>query len=255
MKKIVSLLLAVTLMLSLCACQKEEAVTISRSFIAGYGTVAEDGSTITGGRVLLNLLSDGTADFYIGMLEDSIHSTMQYSGTYTLGENDDFDETISISYNYGENESNEIKDAVIIDGIFEMPFYFMDEITEKPISFYETAPASMDGEVYVGYMTKVGGMGPMVYAYSLCLKDSGKFDVSIMQMASVMHVWGATDGTYAVDGENITFTYDIRTTEGELVSADEIAEGSGYSDNALLTAFNIEQASMKASASPFIKVK
>ena len=255
MKKLVSLLFAAILMLSLCACQKEEEVTISRSFIAGYGSVAEDGSTITGGRVLVNLLSNGTADFYIGMLEDGVHSTAQYSGTYTLGENEEFDETISISYSCGENETAETKDAVIIDGIFEMPFYFMDEMTEKPISFYETAPASMDGDVYVGYMTKVGGMGPMVYAYSLCLKDDSNFDVSIMQMASVMHVWGATGGTYAVDGENITFTYDICTTDGELVSADELAEGTGYSDDSLMTAFNIEQTSMRASASPFIKVK
>ena len=95
----------------------------------------------------------------------------------------------------------------------------------------------------------------MVYAYSLCLKDDNSFDVSIMQMASVMHVWGATDGTYTVDGENITFTYDIRTTEGELVSADEIAEGMGYSDITLMTAFNIQQATMRASTAPFIKVK
>ena len=138
---------------------------------------------------------------------------------------------------------------------FEMPFYFVDEVTENAVSFYETAPASMDGDVYIGYKTKVSGMGPMVYAYALCMKDDGKFDVSIMQMASVMHVWGATSGTYAVDGENVTFTYDIRTAEGELVYADEIAEGTGYSDIALMTAFNIEQTSMRATAAPFIKIK
>lgn len=255
MKKSVSLLLAAMMLLSLCACQKEEPVTISRSFIAGYNSAAEDGSTISGGRVLMNLLSDGTVDFYVGMLEDGVHTITQYCGTYTLGENDEFDETISINYSYGENETAEIEDAVIIDGIFEMPFYFVDEVTENAVSFYETAPASMDGDVYIGYKTKVSGMGPMVYAYALCMKDDGKFDVSIMQMASVMHVWGATSGTYAVDGENITFTYDIRTAEGELVYADEIAEGTGYSDIALMTAFNIEQTSMRATAAPFIKIK
>ncbi len=255
MKKLVSFLLSVIMSLALCACQKEESVTISRSFIAGYGSVAEDGSTFSGGRVLINLLSNGTADFYIGCLEEGVHSTDKYSGTYTLGENDEFDETITISYSYGENESAETKDAVIIDGIFEMPFYFNGEKTEKSISFYETSPASMDGDVYVGYMTKVGGMGPMVYAYSLCLKDDSNFDVSIMQMASVMHVWGETKGTYVVDGENITFTYDICTTEGELVSADEVVKGSGYSESSLMTAFNIQQASMKASMAPFIRVK
>ena len=255
MKKLVLFLLAAMMTLSLCACQKEEPVTVSRSFIAGYGSAEEDGSTTSGGRVLLNLLSDGTAEFYVGTLEDGVHTTAQYSGTYTLGENDEFDETISVSYSYGENENAEIKESVIIDGIFEMPFYFIDEMTENEISFYETSPASMDGDVYVGYMTKVGGMGAMVYAYSLCLKDDNSFDVSIMQMASVMHVWGATDGTYTVDGENITFTYDIRTTEGEVVSTDEISEGMGYSDTTLMTAFNIQQATMRASTAPFIKVK
>ena len=255
MKKLVAFLLAVVMALSLCACQKEEMVTVSRSFIAGYGSTSEDGSIISGGRVLVNLLSNGSADFYIGTLEDGIHSMEHYSGTYTLGENEEFDETISISYNYGENQSAETKDAVIIDGIFEMPFHFMGEISEKPISFYETSPASMDGDVYVGYMTKVGGMGPMVYAYSLCLKEDNKFDVSIMQMASVMHVWGKTDGSYSMDGENITFTYDICTTEGEVVSADEVVVGSGYSKTSLMTAFNIQQANMKATMAPFIRVK
>ena len=69
-----------------------------------------------------------------------------------------------------------------------------------------------------------------------------------------MHVWGENYGTYEVDGENITFHYDIRTTEGEVISEDEIVEGTGYSETSLMTSFNIQQASMKASMAPFIKV-
>lgn len=247
MKKLLTILMAAVLVLSLCACQTEEetGVTVARSFVAGY----EDEAAGFSGRVLLNLMSDGTAEFYVGALENGEHRTAAYDGTYTLGENEEFDETISLTYTHGE-----IADAVIIDSIFEMPFYMLDGMTPGDIKFYETSPAAMDGDVYVGYMTKTGGMGAMVYAYSLCLRDDMTFDVSIMQMASVMHVFGGTGGTYTADGENITFTYDILSTEGELVAADDVVECTDFTDTTLSVGFNISQATMRASASPFIKV-
>lgn len=254
MKKLGVLLLAVVMILLLCACQNEESVTVIRSFIAGYSSATEGDDAISGERVLVNLLSDGTVDFYLGQLKDGVHTMTQYEGTYRLGENEEFDETISICYSYGEQDSAEIEDVVIIDGVFEMPFVFMDGKSESSIRFYETAPVLTDGDIYVGYMTKVSGMGPMVYTYALSLKENGTFDVSIMQMASVMHVWGSTNGTYVAEGENITFIYDILTSEGEVVLEDAIAEGSEYSDVALKTAFNIQQESMRASTAPFIKV-
>lgn len=247
MNKILVIALAAVMVFSMFGCQAEEQQDneIARTFIAGY----EDEAAGLSARVLVNLRSDGTAEFHVGTLKNGEHSTEAYEGTYTLGENDEFDETISLSY-----PQVEIKDAVIIDGIFEMPFYLDGSMTAGAISFYESAPASMDGDVYVGYLTKNGGMGPMVYAYALCLKEDQTFDVSIMQMASVMHVWGGTNGTYTVDGENITFTYDIRSTEGEVIAADDIAEGTEYSETQLSVGFNIAQDTMRASAAPFIKV-
>lgn len=259
MKKFLSILLTAGMCFLLVGCQKEEQktdVTVARTFIAGYEVGGEEeGSGQASCRVLVNLMSDGTAEFYVGTLDNGKHSTATYNGTYTFGENKEYDETISFSYTYGEDKTAKVTDAVIVDDIFEAQFYLLDEMTTNEIKFYETTPASTDGDVYVGYMTKTGGMGAMVYAYSLCLKDDNTFDVSIMQMASVMHVWGGTDGTYTVNGENITFTYDILTTEGELVAENQIAEGSGYSDTTLSTAFNIEQATMRASNAPFIRVK
>ena len=245
MKKILAMILAAVMVLSMWGCQAEE-ITVVRSFIAGY----EDEAANLSARVLVNLLSDGSAEFYVGTIQNGEHTTANYDGTYTLGENEEFDETISLTYTHGE-----VTDAVIIDGIFEMPFYLADSMTAGAINFYESAPASMDGDVYVGYLTKTGGMGAMVYAYSLCLREDMTFDVSIMQMASVMHVWGGTGGTYTVDGENITFTYDILSTEGEIVAEDDVAEGTGYTDTTLSVGFNISQATMRASASPFIRVK
>ncbi|MBQ8404775.1 MAG: hypothetical protein IJX55_10215, partial [Clostridia bacterium] len=114
-----------------------------------------------------------------------------------------------------------------------------------------------DGNVYVGFMQKEGGMGKMTYAYALAMKDDGTFDVSIMQMAPAMgmHVWGATSGTYVVNGENVTFTYNVVSSEGEVVSENFVSEGTGYTDTALSVGFNISQATMKASAAPFMKVK
>ncbi len=256
MRKKIFLVLAACMCLMLAAGCKKEEVTIIRSFLAGYevGTGDETAAKQASCRVLMNLMSDGTAEFYVGTIDNGVHSTAKYDGTYTLGENDEYDETISFSYTYGEGNSAEVTSAVILDDIFEAQFYLLGDMTSNEIKFYEITPASMDGDVYVGYMTKTGGMGAMVYAYSLCLKEDNTFDVSIMQMASVMHVWGATGGTYAVDGENITFTYDILTNEGEIVAEDQIAEGTGYSEVSLLTAFNIQQATMRASSAPFIKV-
>ena len=256
MKRLSFLIVATMLCMLLVACQTTEEVTIERTFLAGYEVGAgEEESEQKSTRVLMNLMSDGTVEWYIGILEDGQHSTAKYQGTYILGENEEYDETISFSCTYAEGKIIETVDAIIIDSIFESPFYLFGETTENKIKFYETSPASMDGDVYVGYLTKTSGMGAMAYAYALCLKEDNTFDVSIMQMASVMHVWGKTSGSYTIDGENITFTYDILTTDGEIVAEDEIAEGVGYSNTTLSTAFNIQQATMRASNAPFIKVK
>lgn len=257
MKKWVSLLCTAMLLLSLPACATEnEAPTVIRSFLAGYEeNIDDNGIAGRSSRVLLNLMSDGTAEIYVGVLDQGEHSTAAYTGTYTLGENEEFDETISLSYAYAEGKTAEIHDAVIVDSIFEAPFHLPQGETPGAVRFYESAPADLDGDVYLGYLTKVGGMGPMVYCYALTLREDGTFGVSIMQMASVMHVFGETSGTYTADGERITFTYDIRTTEGDVVSAGEISEGTGFNGVQLTTAFNIEQATMRASDAPFIKVK
>lgn len=259
MKKIISILLSAGMCFFLSGCQSEEKtneITVERSFIAGYviGGEEENAEPDASCRVLMNLMSDGTAEFYVGTIESGQHRTAQYNGTYTLGENEEFDETISFNYTY-DDKMAEINEAVIVDSIFESEFYLLGNITPSKISFYETKPADMNGDVYVGYKTKTSGMGAMVYAYSLCLKDNNIFDVSIMQLASVMHVWGGTGGTYTVDGENVTFTYNILTDEGEIVSENETANGSGYTETELSTAFNIQQAAMRASDAPFIRVK
>ena len=260
MRKIISFLLAIvmmTLCLAAASCEKNDAVTVTRSFVAGYEQTIAMGETPVqmSGRVLMNLKSDGTLDLYVGFNGMGEHQTALYTGTYTLGENEEFDETISFTYTHGEGETETVTDAVIVDGIFETPFYMIASMTSSAIKFYETAPASIDGDVYVGYMTKSGGMGTMVYAYALNLKDDGTFNVSIMQMASVMHVWGTTDGTYTVDGETITFAYDVKDDVGEVVQADFTAEGTNYTETGLSVGFNIAQASVRASSASFIRVK
>ena len=251
MKKWLLLIVATMMCMVLVACQTTEETSIERTFLAGY-EVGE--SEKKSARILMNLKSDGTAEWYVGIVEQGQHHTELYQGTYTLGENEEYDETISFACTYADGKIIETKEAVIIDNIFETPFYLFGEMENK-IKFYETAPASMDGDVYVGYLTKTSGMGAMTYAYSLCLKEDSSFDVSIMQMASVMHVWGSTGGTYIIDGETITFTYDILTTEGEIVAEGEIAEGVNYSSTTFSTAFNIQQSSMRASDAVFIRIK
>ncbi len=259
MKKIVSIFLAAGMCFSLIGCNSAEdevQTTVERTFLAGYEIGGEDDAKPEAScRVLMNLMSDGTVEFYVGTLQNGEHSTAEYSGTYTLGENEEYDETISFSYTYGDGETTEVSDAVILDDIFEAEFYLLDEITPNEIKFYETKPAAMDGDVYVGYLTKTGGMGAMAYAYSLCMREDSTFDVSIMQLASVMHVWGGTSGTYTADGGNVTFTYDVLSTEGEVVTEDFVSEGKDYTDTELSVGFNISQSTMIASDAPFIRVK
>ena len=260
MKKIISVVLAIVMMtmcLAATSCEKNEAVTVTRSFVAGYEQTIPMGETPMqmSGRVLMNLKSDGTLDLYVGFDCMGSYETALYTGTYTLGENEEFDETISFTYTHGEGETEIVTDAVILDGIFETPFFMIASMTSGAIKFYETAPIATDGDVYVGYMTKTGGMGAMAYAYILNMKEDGTFDVSIMQMASVMHVWGATSGTYTVDGANVTFTYDVVDDIGEVVEADFVTEGTNYTDKYLSVGFNIAQAANRASDASFLRVK
>lgn len=273
MKKLLSLLLAVMLAcacLVLTACggdnsngeeNGEPKVTVTRSFVAGYSkTVAMGANTMEmNGRVLMNLMSDGTLELYVGFIGMGSHQTAKYTGTYTLGTNAEFDETITFTYKYGEGEeeSATVTDAVILDGAFATPFYMITSMTSASIDFYETAPSDVSGNVYIGFLQKEGGMGKMTYTYALSLKDDGTFNVSIMQMAPSMsmHVWGATSGTYVADGENITFTYNVMSDEGEVVKENFVTEGTGFTETELSAGFNISQASMKASDAAFIKVK
>ncbi len=262
MKRFFAVVLA-ALMLATCffavSCDKEEPLAVSRSFLAGYENTVSMGERemSMSGRVLMNLMNDGTLDLYVGFDGMGSQETAHYTGTYSFGENEEFDETITFTYTYGEGdgESATVTDAVIIDGIFETPFYMISNMTSSAIKFYETAPAAVDGDVYVGYMTKSGGMGSMVYAYALNLKQDGTFDVSIMQMASVMHVWGNTSGTYTVNGTDVTFNYNVVDDVGEVVAENYSSTGTNYTESTLSAGFNIAQASVSASPAAFIRVK
>lgn len=150
MKKLLSALCALALLLSVTGCAgKNSMPTVQRSFLAGYEeNVDENGTAERSSRVLLNLMSDGTAEFYVGVLDNGTHTTARYSGTYSLGENEELDETISLTYTYADGETAEVTDAAIVDAIFEMPFYLSGGMTSNAIRFYETAPAAMDGDVW-----------------------------------------------------------------------------------------------------------
>ena len=110
-------------------------------------------------------------------------------------------------------------------------------------------------DLYVGYMSKVSGMGATVYAYALNMKEDGTFDVSIMQMATVMHVWDMSHGTYTVNGDKVTFSYDVMDGEGAVATAGYTSEGTGFTENGLTVGFNIAQTTVRASAAEFIRVK
>ena len=261
MKKILSVVLAAA-MLAVClfavSCNKEEEneLAVVRSFVAGYEKSVAMGAAQANmsGRVLMNLMNNGTVDLYVGFDGMGSHETAHYTGTYTLGENEEFDETISFTYQYGE-ESASVENAVIIDGIFETPFYMISSMTSTPVSFYETAPASVDGDVYVGYLTKSTGMGATVYAYALNMRADNTFDVSIMMMAPVMHVWDKSVGTYTANGGDVVFTYDAMDGEGAVLQADYTSEGTGFTETGLAAGFGVAQVAVRPTPAQFIRVK
>ena len=259
MKRILSCMLVLMLVMTCLfavSCGETEA-EVTRSFMAGYEKTVAMGETEAqmSGRVLMNLMSDGTLDLYVGFVGMGAHETAHYEGTYTLGENAEFDETITFTYTYEEGKTETVTDATIIGGVFETPFYMISSMTSNPIKFYETTPVSTEGDLYVGYMTKSGGMGAMVYAYALNMKDDGTFGVSIMQKASVMHVWDRSEGTYTVEGDKLTFAYDVMDGEGAVATANYSSEGTKLSENELSLGFNIAQTTVRASDAIFIRVK
>ena len=260
MKRILTLVLAAAMVfvcLSAVSCGNgEPSVTVKRSFVAGYEKTVAMGENETqmSGRVLLNLMSDGTLEFLVGFVGMGSHETARYTGTYTLGENAEFDETITLTYTYAEGQTETVTDATIIGGVFETPFYMISSMTSNAVKFYETTPVSTEGDLYVGYMTKTGGMGAMVYAYALNMKADGTFGVSIMQKASVMHVWDRSEGTYTADGDKLTFYYDVMDGEGAVATADYSTEGTKVNDHELSLGFNIAQTTVRASDAVFIKV-
>jgi hypothetical protein len=74
-------------------------------------------------------------------------------------------------------------------------------------------------------------------------------------VAFAMHVIGESTGTYTVDGDNITFTYDLGDGEGGIVQEDYTSEGTKNADGTITTSFNIAIPSPRASAALFLKLK
>ncbi len=262
MKRVLTLILAAAMILSClfavsCTKEEEPSVTVKRSFIAGHEkTVAMGENEMQmSGRILMNLMSDGTLDVYVGFVGMGSYENAHYTGTYTLGENEELDETITFEYTYEQGKTETVSDKAIIGGVFKTPFYMISSMTSNEISFYEVTPVPMEGEVYVGYMSKAtGGMGAMVYAYALNMKDDGTFGVSIMQKAAVMHTWDRSEGTYTTEGDQITFTYDVMDGEGVVMAEDYVSEGTRAGENELSAGFNISQTTVRAADASFIKV-
>ena len=279
MKRFLALLLAVLMMtgcLFAVACKKpEDPETPSnpeepapeapkpRAFIAGYERLeSKDGVAVSHSyRILLNLNADGTMTTYVAHLSGDEHETAIYNGTYSFGANEENDETITFTYTHAtaaDPVTETISDAVIIDGMFAVPFYLLDtqEYSAADVKFYETDPITLEGDTYLGYLTKSSGMGNMVYAYLITLKADKTFVISIMQLAgATMHIVGTAEGTYSTDGANAIFTYDVPDGEGGIAKEDHAVTVTDFSATTFSAGFNIAQAGVLASPAPFIKLK
>ena len=124
------------------------------------------------------------------------------------------------------------------------------------MKFYETTPVTLEGETYLGYLTKSSGMGNMVYAYLITLKADNTFAISILQLAGItMHISGAAEGTYTIDGTTATFTYDVPDGEGGIKKEDHVVTATDFSETRFNAGFNIAQVDVLAAPAPFIKLK
>lgn len=263
MKKILSLALAA---LMLCAClalascdDGKVAIKTEHTYVAAYSKTVNMGETeITmEGRVLINLTNDGKAEIYVGLDSMGGYSTAKYDGTWSMTQNEEFDDVLTVEYNYSETESAKIDAVTVIDSTFEAPVYMVASMSSDDLTFYEIDPVTMgSGEGYVGVMKKAtGGMGDMLYTYYLEMNADGTFTVSIFQRAAVMNIRGTESGTYTKDGENISFTYDVSDGEGGVAAEDFVSAGTVVSENIISVGFNIGQASMASSNANFYKVK
>lgn len=280
MKRFLALLLATVLMLCCLfavGCQKPEEPEVPtptpgggdpeegdkpdpltpRFFLAGYDRLIPQGdaSVSVNGRLLLSMNSDGTLDVYTTTQSGETHKKAHYTGTYSFGVNDENDETLTFSYTH-DGTTETVTEAVIIDGVFSTPFYLIDSMTPSDVKFYEATPTALDGEAYLGYMTKdAGAMGRLACLYALNLKADGTFNVSIMYLSAVMHVFGESTGTYTVEGDKITLTYDLSDGEGGVAAEDFVSEGTKNADGTISTSFNIAISSPRAAEAIFIKIK
>lgn len=261
MKKFLSLVLAV---LTLCTCFVlascgETPIKTEHTYVAAYFKTVNMGETevTMEGRVLINLTSDGKAEIYVGLDSMGGYSTAHYSGTWSMTQNEEFDDVLTVEYNYSETESAKIDAVTVIDSTFEAPMYMVAAISSDNLTFYEIDPVTIgSGEGYVGILKKAtGGMGDMIYTYYLEMNADGTFTVSTFQRASVMNIRGTESGTYTKDGETVSFTYDVSDGEGGVAAEDFVSAGTVVSENLISVGFNIGQASMASSNANFYKVK
>ncbi len=263
MKKILSLVL-VAFMLFACfaltSCNDDQvSVKTEHTYVAAYSKTVTMGETeITmEGRVLINLTNDGKAEIYVGLNSMGGYSTAKYDGTWSMATNEEFDDVLTVEYNYSETESAKIDAVTVIDSTFEAPMYMVASMSSDDLTFYELDPVTMgNGDGYVGVLKKTtGGMGDMLYTYYLEMNEDGTFTTSIFQRAVVMNIKGTQSGTYTKDGENISFTYDVSDGEGGIATEDFVSTGTVVSENLISVGFNIGQTSMASSNANFYKVK
>lgn len=236
--------------------------SVVTSYAASYTKdVSMGGSTMTlRGVVLLNLCNDNTADIYVATDGMGGYSNAAYSGTYSYTQDDMFRNVLHLTYNYTVSGSTEEQsatiDATITDFEFSAKMFMVASMSSDELDFYEIDPVTVgDGDGFVGFLSKTGGMGQMYYVYYLEMNDDGTFFVSIMQHAAVMHIVGTERGTYTVEGTTITFTYDVIEEDDIIAAEDYVSTGTDFSENSFSAGFNIGQAVSAASPAFFLRVR
>lgn len=271
-KRILSLVLFLAVMVgTMISCGREEQepdISVTGSYLASFtGSVTVDGTEKqTVAYLLLNCISDGSAELYVSSLTDGVYGGAHYTGSWQAGENSEGDDILSFTYAYGESEGQTatVTDAVLLDGAFSAKdLYVSDTVPSAALTFYEMAPAVLEGTSYIGYLSKSVSMGTFVYGYVVNLKDDGTFTASVLQNTPFgAAIKGQENGTYTLSGTEITLVYDVLDDadgDGLVESVLEGGEGytsslTDYSETGFTGGIYIGQVSMAVSPAQFIRI-
>ncbi len=219
--------------------------SVSRSFVGIYDQTVTlgDATARMSGRALAELFDDGTLKIYVCFDGGAQRKTAVYNGRYTA-EGDG----IRMEYGVGEGTVYEIDAASVNKGFFDAPFYMISSMTAGPVRFYEIAPVSDEGELYVGYFGKTVGANSAAYVYAISLSEGGAFEAGAVRFENGERLSVLLKGT-----RKETFSYSVYDENGS-VTAERDADITAEDEDGFFAAMPLDGSDAYAPSARFIRI-